>query len=285
LQNGFDEYFGIPYSNDMTPVGAKGKAARAYPPLPLLEGNEVIETEPDQSQLTRRYTEKAVQFIQKNQAQPFFLYFPHTFPHIPLYASEAFLGQSQRGLYGDVVEELDWSVGRILETVDSLGLGENTLIVFTSDNGPWLVMKEEGGSAGLLRQGKGCTWEGGMREPFLARWTGVIPAGTVNPAIATTMDLLPTFFSLAGAPLPDDRVLDGRDMMPVLQDQTEKHQETVYYYFKGELFAIRHGAWKMHYQTLTPYVGESPVAHDPPLLYHLGHDPGELYNQAEAHRQ
>lgn len=281
LQHGFDEFFGLPYSNDMSPRLAKWEAAQAYPPLPLMEGNETLETEPDQTQLTRRYTERAVQFIKEHQQEPFFLYLPHSFPHVPLFASEDFLGKSKRGLYGDVVEELDWSVGRILAAVDSLQLAENTLILFTSDNGPWLVMKNDGGSAGLLREGKGCTWEGGMREPFLARWSGTIPEGLTADALATTMDLLPTCFALAGVDLPEGRVLDGRDMFPVLKGERETHQETIYYYHKGDLFAIRHGAWKLHFQTLTPYVGEAPEVHDPPLLFHLEHDPGEQRDLAQ----
>jgi arylsulfatase A-like enzyme len=282
LQNGFDYYFGIPYSNDMRPENP-GAAKRGDPPLPLMEQNEVIEAGVDQHFLTPRYTEKATAFIRQHKSEPFFLYFPHTFPHIPLYASPAFEGKSRRGLYGDVVEELDWSVGEILKVLEEEGLAENTLVFFTSDNGPWLVMNERGGSAGLLREGKGCTWEGGMREPAIAWWPGTIPAGRVSTELATTMDLFPTSVKLAGGQLPDDRTYDGFDLLPVLKGEGRSEREEVVYYLGEEIYAYRKGPWKIHYKTLTPYRGQKAESHDPPLLYNLETDPSEQRNVAETH--
>lgn len=279
--NGFEEYFGIPYSNDMSPKENPWDGAQGFPGLPLMEGDSIIESGPDQTQLTKRYTEKALDFIDRNQTKPFFLYFPHTFPHIPLYASEDFKDKSQRGLYGDVVEEMDWSVGQILDKLEELQLSENTLVIFTSDNGPWLVMKERGGSAGLLRQGKGSSWEGGQREPFIAQWPGVIPAGSLSTAITNTMDLLPTCYALGGAALPNDRTIDGLNLMPVLKGEQSNLHESFPYFLGAELFAFREGPWKIHFKTFTPYVGENKVVHDPPLLYHLEHDPSETHNLAE----
>lgn len=280
--NGFDSYFGIPYSNDMRPnPNSKWAAARKYPPLPLMEGTQIIETSPDQKLLTKRYTEKAKSFIQLHKDEPFFLYMPHTFPHIPLYASDDFEGKSTAGLYGDVIEELDWSVGEVMNQVKELGLEENTLVFFTSDNGPWLVMKDKGGSAGLLREGKGCTWEGGMREPAIAWWPGTIAPGQTTQSIATTMDLYATAVELGGGTLPDDRVMDGSSMVSIFENPQSTIRDEVFYYLGAELFAVRKGAWKMHYKTLTPYVGEKAVAHDPPLLYNLNIDPSEKRNLAD----
>ncbi|MEL6649965.1 MAG: sulfatase [Bacteroidota bacterium] len=278
---GFDEYFGIPYSNDMSPEQSKWEGGKRFPALPLLDGDSLLEVEPDQRQLTRRYTERALDFIERHQDQPFFLYFPHTFPHVPLYANPDFEGKSARGLYGDVVEEMDWSVGQIIAKLKQHGLERNTLVVFTSDNGPWLVMKENGGSAGLLRQGKASSWEGGQREPCIAYWPGVIAAGSTSQAISSTMDLLPTCFALGGAALPNDRVIDGKNLMPVLKGEQAQLHTNFPYYLGSELSAFRSGEWKIHFQTLTPYVGEKAVKHDPPLLYNLHHDPSETTNLAE----
>ena len=278
--HGFDYYFGIPYSNDMSAVIYPRLAERGYTPLPLVRGTETIEEEPDQRLLTRRYTEEAVQFIRDNRDRPFFLYLPHTFPHVPLFASDTFEGTSPRGLYGDVVEELDWSTGQILDTLTDLGLAENTLVVFTSDNGPWLTEHLEGGSAGLLHDGKGTTWEGGMRVPALAWWPGTIAPGQTNDALATTMDLYTTALTLAGADVPTDRVVDGVDLTPLLRGEREQVRDLVFYYRGVRLFAVRKGPWKMHFITQSAYVGDEPVPHDPPVLYHLDHDPSERFNVA-----
>ena len=249
-KHGFDEYFGIPYSNDMTPDASKNPNPRAqpHPPLPLVEGLEVIEIEPDQTQLTRRYTEHAVDFIERNRDRPFFLYLPHTMPHLPLFVSERFAGASERGLYGDVIMEIDWSVGEILGTLARLGLDEQTLVIFTSDNGPWLVKGDDGGSAGPFREGKGTSFEGGHRVPAIMRWPGRIPAGLVSDELVTTMDIFPTVAGLIGAELPTDRVIDGKDIWPILSGQpgAASPHEVFYYYWPSELRALRSGKWKLH---------------------------------------
>lgn len=283
LDHGFDRYFGLPYSNDMLPNPESRGPARKYPPIPLYDQEKVVESGPDQRQLTRRYTEAAMDFIDQHKDSRFFLYLAHSFPHIPLFASAAFEGKSIRGLYGDVVEELDWSVGQILGKVKSLGIAENTLVFFTSDNGPWLVMGEDGGSAGLLREGKGSTWEGGMREPAIAWWPGTITPGNTTSSLATTMDLFVTAVQLAGGSLPADRIYDGVDLTPVFDDPNASIREEVFYYLGAQLFAVRKGPWKMHYKTLTPYVGQAPEMHEPPLLYNVEIDPAEQRNVADQH--
>lgn len=272
MRHGFDSYFGIPYSNDMKPTV-------------LMRGEEVIENPADQATLTRRYTEEALKFIRANRDRPFFLYLPHTFPHTPLFASERFTGRSLRGLYGDVVEELDWSTGEILRTLRELDLAERTLVFFTSDNGPWLIRNQAGGSAGLLREGKGSTWEGGMRVPCIAWWPGTVPAGVVTPALSSTMDLFSTSLALAGVEAPADRTIDGVDLGPVLRGEGANPRETMYFYRGETLMAIRKGPWKAHFITQGAYgpAARQRETHDPPLLFHLEHDPSEKYNVADAH--
>lgn len=280
-QQGFDEYFGLPYSNDMrgAPVTADGSRGE---PLPLLRGESVVENNPDQGTLTERYTEEALKFIDAHRTEPFFIYLPHTMPHTPLHASEKFRGRSPRGLYGDVVETIDWSVGQILDRLEQHQLEDDTLVVFTSDNGPWLIKQSEGGSAGLLRDGKGCTFEGGMRVPGIVRWTGHVPPGRTTTALASTLDLLPTFCALAGVSPPDDRPLDGYDLSPLLLGkQDDSPRDTMYYYRGAELFAVRHGAWKLHFKTQPAYGPGGLQEHDPPLLYNLDMDPSERWNIAE----
>ena len=276
-RHGFDYYYGIPYSNDMQ------SEQRGDPLLPLMRNEEVIEAPADQTTLTRRYTEEAIAFIEANKDQPFFMYYPQTFPHVPLFVSDAFKGKSARGLYGDVVEEIDWSVGQILQALKDKGLDNNTFVVFTSDNGPWLVKNEEGGSSGLLREGKGSTFEGGMREPAIFRWPGVIPAGTTQTALTATMDLLPTAVAIAGGTLPQDRSYDGQNILPILKGESNQGHETLLYYWGQDLYAIRKGAWKAHFSTHIPYRGQPHMVHEPPLLYHLEHDPSEQYDLAAAH--
>jgi len=279
-EHGFDQFFGIPYSNDMTPSASDLKIVQTYPPLPLIRGTEIIETEPDQRLLTRRYTEESVSFIRNNTDRPFFLYLPHTMPHVPLFASDKFEGASARGLYGDVIEEIDWSVGQILDVLRETGLDQRTLVIFTSDNGPWLTEGLEGGTAGLLRDGKGTTWEGGMRVPSIAWWPETIPAGKTSISLATTMDLMPTIVQLAGAKIPQDRIMDGVDLMPIFLDPTASVREEVYFYRGTRLWAVRKGSWKLHYITQSAYVGDEPMEHDPPILYHLDRDPRERFNVA-----
>jgi arylsulfatase A len=266
-RRGFDYYFGIPYSNDMKPS-------------PLMRNEETIEEPADQTTLTRRYTEQALQFIQKNKNKPFFLYFPHTFPHVPLFASGDFKDTSLRGLYGDVVEELDWSVGKILDTLRQNRLAENTLVFFTSDNGPWLIKNLDGGSAGLLRGGKGSTWEGGMREPCIAWWPGKIKPNTTNSSLASTMDIFTTCLELAGVPVPEDRIIDGVNILPALLGKGPSPRNVMFFYRGTKIMAVRKGPWKAHFITQAGY-GEEPKEHDPPLLFNLEYDPSEKFDVAD----
>ena len=237
-EHGFDYYFGIPYSNDMQ------SAKRGDPPLPLVKQAAVIEAPADQTTLTRRYTEQAISFIENNQATPFFVYLPHTFPHLPLFASPDFHGKSANGRYGDAIEEIDWSTGQILDCLDRLKLTENTLVIFTSDNGS---NGRNGGSNQPLSGAKGSTMEGGMRVPMIARWPGRIAAGSTCRELATTMDLLPTFCSLTGAPLPPKK-LDGFDISGMLfgYEGVQSQYKALYYYRRRQLQAIRFDDWKYH---------------------------------------
>jgi arylsulfatase A-like enzyme len=252
--HGFDEYFGLPYSNDMWPKHPQQK--NFYPDLPLIEGDQVVKLDPDQSQLTTWYTEHAVSFIERNKDKPFFLYVPHTMPHVPLHVSAKFKGKTARGLYGDVIAELDWSVGQILDAVKRAKLDNDTLVIFTSDNGPWMSYGNHAGSPGQFRESKATAFEGGVREPFVARWPGHIPKGAVNHLPAMTIDLLPTLARLAGAPVPTDRIIDGRDLWPLLANQrnAQAPHDALYFYWGKELHAIRSGKWKLHlphpYQSL-----------------------------------
>jgi arylsulfatase A len=292
--HGFDSYFGLRWSNDMEPSGKLPRqASMSLDPDPkwwnasLTRNDRVIEQPTDLSTLTRRYTEEAVQFIRANKKKPFFLYFAHTFPHVPLFASKKFKGTSPRGLYGDVVEELDWSVGEVLETLRHEKLEENTLVFFTSDNGPWLVKELAGGSAGPLFEGKGSTWEGGMREPGIAWWPGKIRAGTVTHELASSLDLFSTALALAGVVAPKDRIIDGIDMTPLLLGQGRSKRGVMIYYRGDELFAIRKGVYKAHFQTAPGYPGFGAQMkfepQDPPLLFNLAQDPSEKINIARDH--
>ena len=293
--HGFDTYFGIPYSNDMdriAVVNGPGEYAAFWRSeasklpesfnVPLMRDKEIVERPVDQTTITRRYADEAIDFIRQKKDGPFFVYLAHNLPHVPLFASAEFLGKSERGLFGDVVEEIDHGVGRIIAALEEEGIAENTIVVFTSDNGPWLKFDEQGGSAGLLRGGKGSTWEGGMREPCII-WS----PGTIAPAVVTdlgtTMDLFTTFSLLAGRSIPDDRVMDGIDLSGALFRGEKSEREEVFYYRAEELYAVRHGAYKAHFITKDGYSSEPPVVHDPPLLYHLGADPSEKYDIAADH--
>ncbi len=288
--HGFDSYFGIPYSNDMDRVADSPKGREAfwdpkpeYWNVPLLRNAEIVERPADQTTITQRYGEEAVAFIREHRQEPFFLYIPHSLPHVPLFRSPEFAGRSPRGLYGDVVEEIDHTVGQILDTIRELDLAERTFVFFTSDNGPWLIFDDHGGSAGLLKDGKGCTWEGGMREPAIGWWPGKIPPGRVTTELGSTLDLFHTCVSLAGGTIPDDRVLDGFDLSPVLFDTGDSPRETMYYYRGTRLMAVRHREWKLHFITQDAYGGGGPVMHDPPLLFQLDRDPSERHNVAAKH--
>ena len=245
-KNGFGEWLGIPYSNDNTkyhPV-----LSDSMPPLPLFDGDDVVETDPDQRLFTRRFTERAVQFIEKNRERPFFLYVPHVMPHVPIFASEEFRGRSANGLYGDVIEEIDWSVGEIVKAVDKLGLAENTLVIFTNDNGPFLSYGSHAGTSGELRGGKLTTFEGGVRVPMVARWPGRIPAGRDCDTPLMSIDLLPTFCNLTGAALPKKKI-DGTDVSSVLfgKKAAQADRDGLIFYAGSELQAVRSGRWKLHF--------------------------------------
>ena len=289
-KHGFNYSFGLPHSNDMNPAPNAPKAAGrkleqdpAWWKAPLYRGSDLIDDATDQTTLTRRYTEEAVGFIRGKKDAPFFLYLAHTFPHVPLFASDKFRGKSPRGLYGDVVEELDWSVGQVLEALRAAGVEKNTLVVFTSDNGPWLTHGLAGGSAGLLRDGKGSTWEGGMRVPAIAWWPGRIRAGSVCRDVVSTMDLFTTALMLAGAPVPGDRPIDGANILPLLTASGGVQREAFFFYRGAQLFALRLGKWKAHFATQPGYGTPNPVHHDPPLLFDLHADPGESFNVAANH--
>jgi arylsulfatase A-like enzyme len=245
-RHGFDDYFGLPYSNDMWPKHPEAPAGY-YPDLPLMEGERIVEYNPDQTRLTRWYTQRAVRFIENNRDRSFFLYLPHSMPHVPLYVSDGFTGASKRGLYGDVIMEIDWSVGQILSTLRRLDLDRQTMVIFTSDNGPWLRYGDHGGSAGALREGKGTTFDGGQRVPCIMRWPGQIPAESVHREPISAMDILPTLAKLAGAELPA-RPIDGRDIWPVLSGRpTSGSPPPPFFFFAGwNLQAVRSGRWKLH---------------------------------------
>jgi arylsulfatase A len=291
-RHGFDTYFGIPYSNDMDRV-ADGQLGRSiflepkieYWNVPLMRNELVIERPAHQPTLTRRYTEEAIAFITAHKDRPFFLYLAYTMPHVPLFASESFVGKSPRGLYGDVVEEIDDSAGQLLDALRREGIDKNTLVVFSSDNGPWLVFNEHGGSAGLLRDGKGSTWEGGMRVPGIFWWPGKIRGGAVTQELASTLDVFTTAVTLAGGKIPDDRQIDGMDLTPVLIGRGLSPRQSMFFYRGTELFAARQGIFKAHFRTQPGYGPGELESHDPPLLFHLGHDPGEKFNLAQQHPQ
>jgi len=289
-RHGFDEYYGLPYSNDMWPHHPTTK----FPDLPLMEGEKTIALNPDQTQLTKNCTDRALAFIAKNKDRPFFLYMPYSMPHVPLFASKAFLGKSKQGLYGDVVQEIDWSVGQILDALNRHGVDEKTLVIFTSDNGPWLSYGNHAGSAGPLREGKGTTWEGGVRVPYVARFPKVIPAGSVSHEPAMTIDLFPSIAALVGAELPKQKI-DGLDLRPVLfgRPGAKAPDRLLLFYWGGELQAVRYGKWKLHfehdYRALTGKPGRDgkPAGYStqktPLALYDLEADVGEKTDVARTH--
>jgi arylsulfatase A-like enzyme len=246
--------------------------------VPLKRNTNIVERPANQTTLTKRYTEEAVQFIKDHQKRPFFLYFAETFPHVPLFASPEFKGRSARGLYGDAVEEVDWSVGQVLAALAQYNLETNTLVFFTSDNGPWLTCKWNGGSAGLLRDGKGGTWEGGYRVPAIARWPGRIKPGQVTGELASAMDLFNTCLLLGGVAIPKDRPIDGVDLSPVLFGTGAGLRTNQFYYYGDQLFAVRQGAFKAHFQTRSGYSKDAPAQHNPPLLFRIPNDPSEQFS-------
>ncbi len=273
--SGFDEYLGLPYSNDMIPP--------LWQDIALLEGTDTLEMNPDQTRLTRLYTERAIDFIRRHREQPFFVYLPYAMPHVPLHPGPDFAGRSPRGPYGDVVEEIDWSAGQIAATLEELGIAGNTLVFFTSDNGPWIIKGRDGGSAGPLRDGKGSSWEGGQREPAIAWWPGKIsPAQVKSPA--SMLDLYPTLLSLAGQPMPQNHPLDGRDISTLLTGTTPELPENTFFYYgiNNELHAVRRGRWKLHRKTYSQ-TGIDYFDGKLPLLFDLEADPGETEDLADDH--
>jgi arylsulfatase A-like enzyme len=298
-RRGFDHYLGLPYSNDMggsanaaakrADKKQKEGEARPRPPLPLLRDDKVIEAPANQDTLTARYTEEAVKFISANQHHPFFLYLPHTAVHVPLHPGAAFKGKSANGRYGDWVEEVDWSVGRVLDTLRKLKLTERTLVLFTSDNGPWLTQGANGGVAGPLHGGKGTTWEGGMREPTIAWWPGKIPARSACDAPMSEIDVLPTLVKLAGGEVPADHKIDGKDIWPLLSGQTTTSPHEALFYFNSlKLEAVRSGPWKLAIApqgTGLPKGAAESVKHTGPRLYNLDADVGELTDVATQNQE
>ncbi|MBS0208594.1 MAG: sulfatase [Planctomycetes bacterium] len=298
-RHGFDEYYGLPYSNDMWPEHPSNKK---QPPLPMIENEKIVNanvTHDDQRQLTRQYTERAVSFIERHRAEPFFFYLAHSMPHVPLHTSDKFTGRSAQGAYGDVIEEVDWSVGQVMQTLDRLGLKENTWVIFTTDNGPWLSYGNHAGTAGRLREGKGTSWEGGVRVPCIMRWPGQIPAGTTSNAMLMTIDIFPTVAARLGLSLPQHKI-DGLDCWPLIAGEPgakNPHEAYLYYYEQNQLQAVvtGDGRWKLQlphvYRTLAGQSGGrdgAPAVYqnvkiESPELYDLENDLGETKNVASEH--
>jgi arylsulfatase A-like enzyme len=295
-RNGFDEYFGIPYSNDMWPYHPQQGTVFNFGPLPLYENEQVIDTLSDQSNLTTQLTERAVDFISRKKDDPFFLYVAHPQPHVPLYVSEKFAGKSENGLYGDVIMELDWSVGQILKALKTNGLEDFTLVVFTSDNGPWLAYGNHSGNAEPLREGKGTAWEGGQREPFIVKYPPLIKAQSVINTPMMGIDLLPTIAVLTESTLPP-LPIDGKNMLPVLSGSTAEnpHEAYFFYYDVNQLQGVRYGDWKLYFpHTYRTMAGQPQGSDGLPgdyayikikeiELYHLATDPSEKTNVAQFH--
>jgi arylsulfatase A len=292
MRQGFDSWFGLPFSHDMRMTVPRDKGwqtAAYYEPkpeywdVPLMRNNDVVERPVDHRTLTKRYTEEAVRFITANRTRPFFLYLAHSLPHIPLARSDAFVDHSAGGMYGDTIEEIDWSTGQLIDALRQSGIDRRTLVIFTSDNGPWLPFRTHGGSSGALKEGKGTTWEGGVRAPAIFWWPGAVRPGTITE-MGSALDLIVTAAALAGATLPRDRVLDGVDLSAVLRGSGPGPRDKLFYYWDSELRAIRKGNYKAHFITSGAYGEGGPrTVHTPPLLFDLAQDPGERYNVASAH--
>ncbi|HEX6225184.1 MAG TPA: sulfatase [Chryseolinea sp.] len=287
--HGFDYYFGIPYSNDMdkdTSIEYRHAASDPkveYFNVPLMKGTNIVERPADQTTITKRYTEETIRFITGNKEQPFFIYLAHSMPHVPLFASNDFKGKSERGLYGDVIEEIDWSVGQILNTLRKEGLDKNTIVIFTSDNGPWVIFNEGGGSAGPLFGAKGTSYEGGQRVPAIFWGPGKIKPGVVS-TLGSTLDIFPTLSKLAGIPLQDDRIYDGYDISPVFSGSVPGPRKEMIFYHDDKIFAARKGDYKMYYYS------NNPTGYPEKLeklgayqLFNLQHDPSERFNIADKH--
>lgn len=291
LQNGFDEYYGLPYSNDMWPYHPQQGEVFNFPDLPTIDGNKVVGYNTDQTKFTSDYTDRAVNFIKKNRKKPFFLYLAHSMPHVPLAVSDKFKGKSEQGLFGDVMMEIDWSVGQVLKTLEDNGLMEKTLVVLTSDNGPWANYGNHAGSAGGLREAKATTFDGGNRIPCIMYWKGHTKPGTICNKLASNIDLFPTFAEITGAPLPQKKI-DGVSILPLIKgdDSANPRESFVYYLNKNDLEAVTDGEFKLvfshKYVTYGAYEpgndgqpGKLTVIEvEKPELYDLRRDPGERYN-------
>ncbi|MDR1499361.1 MAG: sulfatase [Tannerellaceae bacterium] len=307
LQNGFDDYLGLPYSNDMWPVDYAGKRVTAqsglpnklrHPPLPLMDGNEKVKeiwTLDDQASLTAAYTERATAFIRQHKGAPFFLYIAHSMPHVPLAVSNRFKGKSEQGLYGDVMMEIDWSVKEVMTALRENGIDDNTLVIFTSDNGPWANFGNHAGSSGGLREAKATTFEGGQRVPCIMRWKGVIPEGAVCNRLASAIDILPTLAAITGAPLPPHKI-DGVNIFPLMEGKetggAPPRTSFLYYYEENDLEAVRCEDFKLvfphrHRVYLAPaddgYPGKTAEAETGLSLYDIRRDPGERYDVKEMY--
>ncbi|WP_273565444.1 sulfatase family protein [Maribacter halichondriae] len=293
-KHGFDEYFGIPYSNDMWPLHPQQGPIFDFGPLPLFENETVIDTLTDQTNLTTQITERSVDFINRNKEKPFFLYVPHPQPHVPLFVSAKFKGKSNRGLYGDVIMEIDWSVGQILESLKKNGLEGNTMVIFTSDNGPWLAYGNHAGSAIPFREGKGTAWEGGQREPFIVKYPAKLEAGKVIDVPIMAIDMLPTIAEITDSQLPI-KTIDGKSAWKVLTGESvESPQRAYFFYYRvNELFAVRYGKWKLYfphtYRTMNGQeLGKDGLPGEYRMvdledieLYNLENDESETKNVAE----
>lgn len=291
LQNGFDEYYGLPYSNDMWPFHPQQGTVFNFPDLPTIDGNKVVGYNTDQTRFTTDYTTRTIEFIKKNQSQPFFIYLAHSMPHVPLFVSDKFKGKSEQGLYGDVMMEIDWSVGEVLRTLRELGLEENTLVILTSDNGPWTNYGNHAGSAGGLREAKAVTFDGGNRVPCIMYWKGTILPGTTCNNLASNIDLFPTLAEISGAPLPE-RKIDGVSLLPLMKQVAgaNPRESFVYYFNKNDLEAVTDGMFKLvfphKYTTYTQHIPGNDgqpgqltnLSIDKPELYDLRRDPGERYD-------
>ena len=286
--HGFDYYYGIPYSNDMDAIKGVNRKKQINPRteyfnVPLMRNEKIIERPADQNTIIKRYTEETIKYIRQNKDQPFFIYLAHNLPHIPLFASSNFVDTSKRGLYGDVVEEIDFGIGEIIKTLKENKLEKNTLVVFTSDNGPWLVFNQHGGSAGLLKNGKGTTWEGGMREPTIFWNPSKIKPGVIT-GMGSTLDLFSTICNLAGARVPTDRILDSFNLLPTLFEEQPSPRKLFYYYRGAEIYAVRKGDYKVHLITQDAYTkNNKKIVQNPPLLYNIQIDPGEKYDISAQH--
>ena len=276
LQNGFDEYIGLPYSNDMIPP--------KWPAIPLFHNNDTLELNPDQTKLTKLYTDKAIDFIEKNKENKFFVYLPYAMPHVPLYPGKDFQNKSERGEYGDVIEEIDWSIGKIVQTLEKLKIDKNTVVFFASDNGPWIIKGLKGGSSGLFRDGKGSTWEGGMRVPGIIYWPGTATPAS-NSTISSVRDIYTTALQLGGVTTSLKNNNDGNNLVELFTNSNAKlNDDKLFFYYglRNEIFAVRKGSWKLHIKTHSQ-TGKDYFEGKLPLLFNVNIDPSENHDISDQY--